>query len=206
MYAISFDDDVSFLNLFLPYMISKDVLDEKFSEMSLFKLVLISEDLREKFINTLQLLCNTDDIKIDTDTLEIYFNNYTESLNENNFEEFSEIVLEMIQAKKLVKEVVKEPVFKTEDGRKRWLILQENRRKAKAKEKSTELYDIINIVQFGMNCYISDNEIKQWTYWKLIKSYLTIINKKNYEYSFEIYLQCGEKSLIETHWSELIKL
>ena len=208
LYAISFDDDDSFLNMFMPYMISKDILNDDISDISIYKLILIDEKLRNNFIETLQILCNTENIKINTETLELLIDDNAETLNEENFEEFSLMVLEMIQSKKLEKKEVKEPIFKTEEGRKRWLLLKENREKEQKRKlkDALKIYDIINIVQFGMDSYIPDEEIKKWTYWKLIKSYLTITNKKNYENSFEIYLQCGEKSLIETHWSELVKL
>ena len=206
-YAIDFDNEVDFLNMFMPYMISKEVLSsDNLEDISLFEVVLSDDNLCNNFILTLQEICRTDNLKFNRNTLEIFIDDNTSSLNKDNFDEFSDIVLEMVQSKRLEKAENSEPKFKTEEGRKRWLALQEQRKRRKEKEQGLNVYDIINIVQFGMGAYIPDSEILSWTYWKLLKSYSSILNKKGYENSFDIYLQCGDSKLIEKHWSELIKL
>lgn len=209
-YALSFDTNAEFLNKFMPYMITKEVLSEELpKDISIFEIICLNEQLFINLADTIMEICKTENIKMNTETLEIFINDSTSSLNKDNFEEFSELVLEMIQAKKLTKAENKEPEFATEEGRQRWLQLQKNREafnKKSGKDEAKQLYDIINIVQFGLGTYIPDNEILSWSYWKLIKSYMTVLNKTNYQNSFDVYLQTGDKSLIETHWSELIKL
>src|SRR5574344_375311 len=195
-YALSFDENVEFLNKFMPYMISKGVLSEDLpKDISIFEIVCLNEQLFINRADTIMEICKTENIKMNTETLEIFIDDSTSSLNKDNFEEFSELVLEMIQAKKLTKAENKEPEFATEEGRQRWLQLQKNREafnKKSGKDEAKQLYDIINIVQFGLGTYIPDNEILSWSYWKLIKSYMTVLNKTNYQNSFDVYLQTGD--------------
>lgn len=208
LYAMSFDTETDFLNMFMPYMLSKEILnlnDTQKEQFSLFEIVLSSNALCSNFISTLKVLCKTDNIRFNQRTLEIFINDNQASLNKNNFDAFSDVILEMLQAKRLKRTDSEEPEFKTEEGRKRWLELQKSRKKY-SKNNELHLYDMINLVQFGMNSYVPDSEIRQWTYWKLVKSYSTIMNKQSYNNAFDIYLQCGDKKLIEKHWSELIKL
>lgn len=210
LYVAKFEDEESFLNMFMPYMLSMEVLSDNVvtNYTNLFDVIISNDELLALLACTLSELCNTENIVLNRNTNEIFIDDFKESLNKDNFDELCVIVLEIIQAKKLEKASKNEPKFATEEGRKRWLALQKSRQEysKKHKENSVCLYDLLNICQFGGSFYVPDSEITKWSYWKLIRTYITIMNLSSYKNSFDVYLQCGDAKLIENHWSQLIKL
>lgn len=192
--------------MFIPFLLSKDIVDENFQQYSMLEIVLNDQKMYNKFIASLRMLCKTENIKMNPTTLDIFIEDNIKPLNKDNFEEFSEIVSTIVCMKKLQKNENTIPKFETEEGYQRWKKLQEQREKNKPKDEGFQIYDLLNCVQFGGNYYIPDTEIMNWTYWKLTNVNKTIILLKKYDFNCDAYLQCGNKKLIEKHWSELIKL
>ena len=200
------NDSEFIAGLFLPYRISKEVLIKSNESMGIFEIIMNDEYLYQSLILSLVYFCRTKNIKVNKHTLEIFIDDVEQSINRDNFDELSEVLLTIGKKDKLTKQKEDEiPKFETDEGYQRWKKLQEMRQKS-VKKEGLELYEIIHYVQFGSGSYIHDDEIKAWTYWKLITAYITIIGIDNYNKQFQAYLQCGDKKLIEKHWSEIIKI
>lgn len=197
-------------DLFFPYQISDELIDEAIDPnhergIKPFDVILERDSLFEQLVLSLGFLTQSENIELIEDGVNISITvDGGQPLNRDNFDEFANVVLEIIQRKKYTKPKEEIPKFKTEEGYRRWKLLQEERAKRQRKEaEDFKLYDLINQVQFGGTSYISDDEIKKMTFWKLIKSYQTITAKSQYDDSFMVYLQCGDRKCIEKHWTEL---
>lgn len=199
-------EDEGMREIFLPFLLSKDVLEEPFLQYPLYEVVLTSPKFYDALLLALTILCRTKNIKINKETLDIIIDDSPECLNSRTFEEFSDIVSAMTCMEKLHKKESSVPRFETPEGYERWKKLQEQRARNTSADTGIQIYDMINCVQFGGNSYIPDQEILKWSYWKLIHAGKTISQLKNYDFTCNAYLQCGDKALIEKHWSELIKL
>jgi hypothetical protein len=186
---------------------SKDLFEDEYKDLDVYDILFQDEKYLYLFITSLSWLCKTENIKFNQYSKEVYINDSKSPLNKTNFDEFSSIVLTMNYKQKYKKEVIKEPVFKTEEGRKSWLKLQEMRKKyGKKEDDGLEIHNIINMVQLGGNFYISEEEIKKWSMYKLLNTYISIINKDNGGKMFDVYLQTGDKEMVKKDITQLLKV
>lgn len=192
-------------NIFTPFLLDTERLNAS-SRYPAYQLVKNDPMLLAALLRALAELCHTDKIRVDKNTLDIFIDSGTECLTNESFKELSGLVSEMLCIRKTSAPEAAVPKFKTPEGYERWKRLQEQRQKNAATDNGIPIYDFINCVQFGGNYYIPDEEILGWTYWKLIHAFQTISHLKNYDFTCSAYLQCGDKALMEKHWSELIKL
>lgn len=204
--AIHYFEKGTSTEMFLPFLLTKDIINAPFRQYSLYQIVLSDSKLFQSFSETLRFLCRTENIKINPKTLDITIDNNPGYLNSAAFDELSDIISTMVCMEKIHKTEKQIPKFETPEGYERWKKLQNQREKNHTADDEIHIYDIINCVQFGGNYYIPDEEILKWSYWKLIHASKTISLLKNYDFTCNAYLQCGDKALIEKHWSELIKL
>ena len=195
-----------FGKLLLPYYITIDSLLDEITEeekqnITNFELVCSSQDIVGFLFLSLEFFCKC---KLDVDKDGFIFDGYKGRLDKNNFDEFAEIILKICGRERVKKEKI--PEFKNDRQKDIWQKLQEGR-KRNAKNNEVNLEDIINYCEFGGRSYISIEEIKKWTMWRIINCYNSIIGASAYNDSFRIYLVSGEKSLIENkHWTDLLKL
>jgi hypothetical protein len=128
----------------------------------------------------------------------------TGCLHRNNFDEFSDLILEINNIKR--PEPEKLPEFKNERQRDVYMKLMEGRRR-KSKQDNVNLVSIANAVQHGGKSFISYKEIMDMTIPQLYNSYSSILGVDFFEREYSKYLT-GEKpeNLDLTHWSERLKL
>lgn len=194
--------DTFWNELCLPFALSREYLGDMANQFSLYEIVISDEKLLTSLIVMIQLLCQPKNIE--SKNGEIFIDDNTESLNSDNFEEFSDIVLTILQREKLKNIKEQMPKFESEEGKRRWLKLQEQRKRNANRQPVTTISDIIRVVQLGGNCYIPDKEILNWTYWKLIKTYQIIQKRNEWEQNFDIYLRTGDAKIVTPHWMEQI--
>lgn len=190
---------------FLPYIMTEEMLTEQFAGLSIFEVLFMKEEYFEILLYSLSMYCRTTDIKYDEELCEIYIGDSEHSLNKHNFSEFADIILTIGCKEKYSKKEEPEPEFETEEGRQKWLKLKAARERNK-KNDDVLMEDIINFVQFGGKFYISEELIKEWSIWKLMNSYQSIIKDRGYSEHFDVFLQSGNKELIDKHFTELLKV
>jgi hypothetical protein len=199
-------DSDKFNNLYLPYVISKDILAEELQKYSVFEIIIANDEYMETLYKSLIIFCKTENIKMKINTNgepELYFNENLCSLNKNNFDEFADIILLSGGKEKYKAEVI--PVFETAEGYERWKKYEEMKQKY-AKKDDASVANIINVAQSGGLSYINENTIKHWSMWKLMNTYSSIINKDGYEKQYSQYLVTGKTDGIKEHWSDLLKV
>ena len=215
IHQLSFEEILNFgieqfNQLLIPYLLTIDILDipkkDKIN-LDLFEdIILKDSSLLISLIYSLQLFCKIDDIDILEDGIKI--DNFI--LNKNNYEDFSNIVLQICVREKLKLE--KPPRFKAKEGTeeyeealRRWNNLQEGR-KRNAEKNTLQIYDVLNICEF-YDYYIPIETIVKWTLFKIMQCYKVKIGVSNYRDNFSIYLVAGDKKIIENnHWLEQIKV
>jgi len=199
-------DDKAFNFYLLPYMITNEIFKDRYNNLKLLEIIFKNKELFNNLIISLYWFCKTDNIKFRESTCDLFINDSENSLNVDNFDEFSNIILTSCSREKYKEEVEVEPKFETEDGRQRWLKLKAMREKHNKKnEENFNLSNIINLVQLGSNFYIPEENIKKWSLYKLTNTYISIINKDNSGKMFDIYTQTGDKKLIKESLSEILK-
>jgi len=195
-----------FEKLLIPYYItldnlSEEITDEQKEGLTNFDLLCSSQEFMSYLFVSLEFFCKS---KLDFDEKGISFDSFGGRLNRDNFDELANIILKTCGRERQKKE--KKKVFANDRQRDIWEKLQEGRNRH-AKKNELKLEDVINVCELGGNSYISIEEIKKWSLWRIINCYKSIMGIKNYEDSFSIYLISGQKELIEgKHWSEVIKL
>lgn len=178
------------------FNITKDI-----NTVSIFDILILDSNI-EIFLNSLKYFCDVNKIQFDEHIKRIYIQNGY--LDRNNFEEFSNIILEING--KVKPKHKKPPVFKSKKHQDIWNKIQEGR-KRKAEQNKVELCDIINVCEFGGDYHIPMSEIMSWSLWKVINCYKNILEKQSYKDSFEIFLVSGDKNIIENkHWIDRIKI
>lgn len=201
----TFNDEDYIASIFLPFVITKEAMTEKFKDYDVFDVVTQVEQYRNMLLTSIAILCKTKKVLLTSDCQDIYINGNSTSINKENFDEFSDIIL-LSHAREKYKPIIEViPQFETEEGYNSWLKLKEMREKNNVKQEY-KLSDIINLVQVGGKSYISEDLIKTWNLWKLYNTHSSINNISSYESCFNLYLQGGDKKLIEKHWSDLIKV
>lgn len=192
-----------FDQLLLPYIVDinyPDIPEEyKNKYLTTFDYVLDEPLLLTSLVVSLQLFCKTKKILLTEDGISIEDG----ILNKYNFEEFGNIILQILSRERPKFE--KPPVFKNELQRDIWTKIQEGR-KRDAKKNELHLYDVLNVCEF-YKYHICINEIKNWTLYKIMQCYKVKLGESAWNDNFSIYLVSGEKSLIENkHWIDLIKI
>lgn len=190
--------------LLLPFAISHDYLGDEFNNYSMFDIVISTNDLFKQLVDSLKVFCHAESLEFKEDG--IHINGSENSLNSENFDELSNLFLDMLQREKIKREEI--PHFESEDGKRRWLNLQKRKQEYEARNKNNNfgVMEMINCVQHGGNSYIPDDEILKWTFWRLSKVLETIMIKNNWDNTYRIFLVCGDSKLINTHWTQSIKL
>jgi len=185
-----------YLNLCLPYILTKDAifgnlensksLSEKYELLQLF-FIKVNEDQRlldgmfngntmDYLKNSLSFFLKTDDIRILERQQKIVINK--EYLIDNS--EFMRLrkVIQSVSDRSDIK-VEKPPENMTERQRDIWTKLQKGRKRKSDKER-VYIQDMINVVSFGGNSYISKDLIENMHYIELSNAYKAISQKDIY--------------------------
>lgn len=195
-----------FEKLLLPYCITLDALpdeitDEQKEGLTNYDLLFTSKEFIKYLFLSLDFFCKSE---IDCDENGICFDSFKGRLNRDNFDEFANIILKMCSRERPKKE--KKKVFANDRQRDIWEKLQEGRNRH-AKKNELKLEDIINICEYGGDLYIPIEEIKKWSYWRIMNCYNSKMGVSSYKDNFSIFLVSGKSEIIEgKHWTELIKL
>lgn len=232
---LEMSDDIEFNKLFTPYIMTKESIK---IDVDVFDVLMGNSEYTDIFIKSIMYLTHESDVMsikdmllkyLDdktsyADILERLFDGYEDInlfisekncivingnkfINKDNFDEFADIV--RISQEIHIPEPTVEPVFQSDQGRQAWLRLQEARAKYKRNDKTMSLENIINVVQFGKESYIPSKEIKEWSMWKLMNAYRSILNKDNYDKTFTASTNgfgSKDKNALKKHWSELLKV
>lgn len=175
--------------------------DELPAALSLFDIFTMDQNL-PALLDSLTLFCGEQEFSFDIQTRRLQVGEGY--LDRENFTEFAAIILKT-NAKEKPK-VEKPPVFQNERQRDIWEKIQAGRQR-RAKRAHIELYDLINVCQFGGASYIPMEEILSWTLWRISNCYQSILGRSAYADNFRIYCVTGEKETIENkHWTDLMKI
>lgn len=125
-------------------------------------------------------------------------------LHKDNYDEFVDIVLKMFNRKRVKSEHKK--TDKMSAKQKEIYDKITKHRKEQEEKNRLSLTDIINIVKHGGSSFITKEEIKNMTYFELMKCFETIISKSNYE-EFLMYRTSPNFKVEESvqHWTISIK-
>lgn len=137
--------------------------------------ILILDSNIEILLNSLKYFCNADKIQFDERIKKVYISNGY--LDRSNFEEFSNIILEI--SGKVKPKHEKPPVFKSKKHQDIWNKIQEGRKRI-AEQNKVELCDIINVCEFAGDYHIPMSEIMNWSLWRVINCYKNIIENKHW--------------------------
>ena len=153
----------------------------------------------------------------DTDNVQLYRNNmtflidYSIKIDRTNFEDLADLILLITKTNKLKNTEKEQKEFlkdKSEDFKKRYLRHLENRKKYQEKHKGDGgIYKIINTVIHYQNPI--NYNVEKLTYWQLINTYETLVNKETYAHNVSLLSvvdEKGAKKLDLKHWSEKIKI
>lgn len=215
IYQPSFEDilnyneeygEEEFEKMIIPYSLTVDnpsinLTDEQKLKLTNFDLVCGLQEIACFLFLSLEYFCKS---KIDFDEKGIKFNGYEGRLNQDNYDEFAKIILEILGRERPKYE--KKKIFANERQRDIWEKLQEGR-KRNAKKNELRLEDVLNICEFGGKYHIPIDQIEKWSLWRILNCYKVIMGISNYKDSFDLFLISGNKELIEgKHWTEVIKL
>lgn len=192
--------------LLLPFLLDIDDLnipeDILAQNISIFDILTLHNENLSMLLDSISFFCKTDKIGFDEQKQIFYIGDGY--IDKNNFEDFSKIILETNSKQKTQKE--KPPKNMTARQKDIWDKLQEGRRRA-MKKSQVDLFDLINVCQFGGDYYIPIDDISQWTLWNISRCYKTILGKSSFRELFDIYCVTGEEKLIKNHhWTDLIKV
>lgn len=125
-------------------------------------------------------------------------------LHKDNYDEFVDIVLKMFNRQR-VKADNKRTDKMSEKQKEIYYKISKHRREQEEKNRFL-LSDIINIVKHGGPSFITKEDIKNMTYFELMKCFETIISKSNYEEFLE-YKTSPNFKVEESvqHWTISIK-
>ena len=192
--------------LLLPYTISKESLNIENDNVTNFDLLFINLtneegneiDMFDLFIQSLKLFCKEETILINKEDSSFVFKKGV--IDKNNFDEFANIMLKINGLEKSKKTVPP----KNKEKLSIWEKLQKGRAKKNINaDNDANLANILNIVKFGMESYISKEELRKMTMWEIYNAYKNIINKESYRNNFEISLvsTTENKDLDLKHWT-----
>lgn len=185
----------------LPFVVDKEDLDipQEFNELTVFDILTLDINL-VFFLESIRFFCMMDEMQYNPELKRLYIGKGY--IDNSNFCEFSELILELSSKKKEKKEKF---MPQSEKQKEIWDKLQKGR-KRQAEKSEVKLFDIINLCQFGGEYYIPIKDILDWTPWQLNNCYRTIISKSCYKDNFSVFLETGEKKLVQEHWLDKIKI
>lgn len=131
----------------------------------------------DKLINSLSILYKKDDIKLDMYNQRILISDDI-IIDRDNFTYLADVVLNMLCMEKPKKEVKKRK-YKDDYRQKLWEKMQRYRAENEKKNAITFL-DIVNFVVHS-NSVIDYERVYRLTYYQLINTYTTLMNKGGYE-------------------------
>lgn len=125
-------------------------------------------------------------------------------LHKDNYDDFVDVILKMFLRERVKPDTEKKQKL-SEKQRKIYEKLMKYRKRQKEKE-ALKLIDIINIVKHGGESFITAEQIKNMTYYELMKSFEVIISKSNY-YEYLRYKTSPNFKVEDTvqHWTLSIK-
>lgn len=170
------------------------------------------ESLVNMFKSSLYFFFDTDDIiHLDKSNVNSFMINHRTMIDRNDFEDLAELILLICRSKKI--EIKKEKdIFagKSEEWIKRYKRHLEKREKYKKKHKNDDgLYRIINAVIHFYQSTVDYRQLDKWTYWQLINTYETFVNKEKYLYNLSLLTVITKeeaKKLDLKHWSEKLNI
>ena len=122
------------------------------------------------------------------------------TINNDNFDEFADL----IRKANVISLIEKEEEIKceTEEGLRSLQAIRAGRESQRKADKRHDIENLINVAQHGIT-YIPTNEIKEWSFWKLMNEYTSSINRDTFDKSVQ--LGCaGAENAIGKHWSETL--
>ena len=131
----------------------------------------------DKLVNSLSILYKKDDIKLDMYNQRILISDGI-IIDRDNFTYLADVVLNMLCMEKPKKEVKKRK-YKDDYRQKLWEKMQRYRAENEKKNAITFL-DIVNFVVHS-NSVIDYERVYRLTYYQLINTYTTLMNKGGYE-------------------------
>ena len=156
--------------------------------------------LYDIFNRLFQLFCKkkeTDNIEVDE--IENIISQRIFTIDKNNFNDVSEIIMKLNGKDKI--KVEKPPKNMSDKQRDVWEKLQAGR-KRESEKNNVHIYDVINICEFGGNYHIPIEEIDTWSLWEIMNCYKARVNMKTYDDSLKICLVSGDSKSIsdKNHW------
>ena len=156
-----------------------------------------------KLINCLHLIYKTEDVSLIYEKQTILIDNSI-AINRNNYTYLADIILEIFDTEK-PKPVDNTPKYKDKARQQLWEKL-ERRRAEEARKKALTLADIINIT-IHLDGYIGYNTISEMTYYQLLNTYKTLMNKMSYD-EYLMFKSSGQFDLKQDtkHWTSNTKV
>jgi len=197
----------NYYNLLYPFMLHVGVFDipeEDVEKVNFFSDILMgSQEYMLNIVIALRFFTNASDIGISEDGKSlICVKDETETIiDDTNFNTFSDIILKMNDKEKI--EVEKPPKNMSEKQRDVWQKLHEGREREKQKNV-THLYDVLNICEFGGNYHIPIETMLNWSLWRIMNCYHSIINRSSYNDGVKFCLVGGDVKNINgnNHWTK----
>ena len=194
------------MRCFIPFQLSKDFIEitEKCTledNFNLFSdLIMKDENFLSNVAIILKIFCKPEKIYAKNNQLDLYDveDNIFFSLTKDNFEIVADILLRLNGIRKLKAE--RPPANMSERQRDIWEKLQAGRAR-EAKKNEVTFYDVLNICEFAQY-YISINEIKNWTIWKILNCYHAKVGQKTYDDNLKIGIASYDLKSIsgKNHW------
>lgn len=206
------EKDITIEEFAQPFCVRVDVIDfeqndrvdqlvKRLKDFDLF--FLDKGSMVDKLINSLSMLYKTDDIQLDTYSQSILISKSI-LIDRDNFTYLADIVLNMLCMEKPKKEENKRK-FKDDYRQKLWEKLQKHRVENE-KKKAITFLDIVNFVVHS-NSVVDYERVYNLTYYQLVNTYTTLMNKMTYE-EHMMYKTSGQFKMESEikHWSIQTKI
>jgi len=89
--------------LYMPYIITTDIVNEQFRNLSIFEIIMQDSEYRELLIDSIKLFCNTDKVKTSIDLIEEIRQSEMDDLKQNNKSKLILFFEKLFHKKELVK-------------------------------------------------------------------------------------------------------
>lgn len=203
--------------LIQPFMLTVEYFHGKASDKLFSKYLLCDKHLLTYMITAIQMMIPYKEVKALFHRLAFTFNDANENevcfvLDDDNFDEFCDIVLLVNAKKRVVVEKVPDKILQIKDPEKRrywletWTTTQRGRQKFN-KENSLHLWDALNVCQFCGE-YIPIDEMMDWTLWRVMNCYNAKLGLKSYDDNLSMALVSGDTERIngDYHWYKQLTL
>ena len=202
-----------FDSFMIPFCMETDYVKKCFgidvTNENIFRdVILNNEELLKSVCFILTLFCQCGNITMSDNTLHLYDIKNKDiifDINNDNFNDISDIILLLTNKHKFV--IEKPPENMSERQKDIWEKLQAGRKRDEEKNR-LRIYDIINICEFGGNYHIPISEITNWTIWKLMNTYNSIVNIRNYDDSLRIGVASYDLSSVQNEkcWAKRLMI